>query len=114
MDLEKIFLVSKTYEIITPESAENGDAEERGFKYQDEEMTVEDILREIDYNGFTMLSSSWIENHKNSTEQNHTWINTVDPDKNYTTGEDTFYGLHIKCTEGEFYKICKLAKIRTS
>lgn len=108
---EKYFLVSKTYEIITPESLKQGDAEDRGFEYEDDEMSIEDILREINNDGFTELSSSWIEDHKDSPLENYTWINTVDPERNYTTGEETYYGLHIKCKQKEFYDICKKAKL---
>lgn len=110
-NIEKYFVVSKTYQITTPESAKNGDYSEQGFEYEDDEMSMEDILREIENDGFTELSSSWIEDHQNSNKENNTWINTVDPDRNFTTGEETFYGLHIKCTQKEFYQICKLAKL---
>lgn len=37
-------LVSQTFEIITPESAEQGDAEERGYKYEDREFTFRELV----------------------------------------------------------------------
>lgn len=39
--------ISKTYEIITEESAEHGDAEERGFIFQDAEYTFRDLVNEL-------------------------------------------------------------------
>lgn len=113
-NIEKYFLVSKTYEIISEESAENGDAEERGFEYQDDEMDTEDILKEINEGGFVELSSSWIEDHKESNKPNYTWIKTVDPvyNRDYIEkGLRCYYSLHIKCTQKEFYQICKLANL---
>ena len=44
-----MLLVSVTYEVVTPESAEDGDAAESGFLYQDDALTfrqVIDLLRE--------------------------------------------------------------------
>ncbi len=69
---EKIFLVSKTYETRTEEE------EERGFIYKNEEMDIEEILREIGDTGLNELSSSWIEDHKDSQEQNYSWLSTAD------------------------------------
>lgn len=39
--------VSRYYEVITPESAEQGDAEERGEVYTGREMSIRDVVREI-------------------------------------------------------------------
>lgn len=39
--------ISKTYEIITPESAEYGDAAERGFIFEDQDYSFHDLVREL-------------------------------------------------------------------
>jgi hypothetical protein len=40
-------LFSQTYEIITEESAEQGDAEERGYDWQDSEESFTDLVRRL-------------------------------------------------------------------
>jgi hypothetical protein len=42
-----MILVSQTYEIITPESAENGEAEETGFVYEDSEFTFSELVAKM-------------------------------------------------------------------
>ena len=54
----KTYLVSETYEIITEESAENGDFEETGFTFQDEPMTAREIAEYLYTGGFTEASAS--------------------------------------------------------
>lgn len=39
-----MLLLSKTYEIITEESAENGDAEERGFCWEDSPCEFKEVI----------------------------------------------------------------------
>ena len=50
--------LSMTYEIITPESAENGEAEESGFVFENEECTARELARYIEREGFTEPSCS--------------------------------------------------------
>jgi hypothetical protein len=42
------FTVSKTYEIITEESAAEGDADDLGYVYEDRTMDLRDLLRELE------------------------------------------------------------------
>lgn len=42
------FTVNKTYEIITPESAEEGDAAERGYDLEDEAMDLRELMNELE------------------------------------------------------------------
>lgn len=44
-DNQPTILLSKTYEVITPESAEAGDAEERGFVFERQEFEHEEVVR---------------------------------------------------------------------
>lgn len=86
-----------TYEIITPESAEHGDAEERGYVapggWQD---SIDDIGREVDIDSVYGWSLSDAERFlgRGAMEDSGNWFNTVDPDNNYQTGAQTFYSLH--------------------
>ena len=48
--------LSMTYEVITPESAENGEAEETGFVYEMAECTAREMARYIKREGFTVPS----------------------------------------------------------
>lgn len=50
--------ISMTYEIITPESAENGEAEEIGFVFENEECTAKELAQYIEREGFTEPSES--------------------------------------------------------
>lgn len=104
-----IFQVSKTYEVITPESAEYGETEEKGFEYQDREFDLRELLEEIKNGGFVELSSSNINYEKNNSEITNNWISTVDAEQNYLTGSRTYYGLHVNTTGRNFYKIAELA-----
>lgn len=42
-----MILVNKTYEVITEESAENGDFQETGFSFEDEKFSFLDLLCEL-------------------------------------------------------------------
>lgn len=42
-----MLLISKTYEIITEESSEQGESAENGFIFEDSEYTVREIAKEI-------------------------------------------------------------------
>lgn len=50
--------LSMTYETVTPESAEHGEADETGFKYQNEPTTAHDLARLITRDGFNVPSES--------------------------------------------------------
>ena len=50
--------LSMTYEIITPVSAENGEVEETGFVFKDEEHEARELARYIKREGFTVPSDS--------------------------------------------------------
>ncbi len=74
-----------TYEVITPESAEHGDAEDRGFELKD------CSLREaIDY----MCGEGGIEGNSSVPEYCN-WITAYKADYDYETGAETSYSLHF-------------------
>ena len=56
-------LISKTFDVVTPESAEDGEAAESGFVYENEPFTFRELVREIQGGGFTRTCSAWLESH---------------------------------------------------
>lgn len=93
-----------TYDVITPESCEQGDYAESGFENEEgvliapDELDIEEhetelaavaylAAKEIRDRGGVEPSSSWF--HPGI------WYSTVDPDQDYGTGEDTCYSFHL-------------------
>jgi 2'-5' RNA ligase len=83
------FLYSITYEVVTPESAEQGDFSESGFDVKDEEATLLEIV--------SVAKNRGISGHRGGVESE--WWSS-EPEQNYSDGEETSYSLHIK-TEDE-------------
>lgn len=57
--MKPIFTVSKTYEVVTPESAEYGDVEDSGFIFRKEPMTLREVMRHIDNMSVIHNQPSW-------------------------------------------------------
>ena len=77
--------LSKTFEVVTPESAEQGEYEESGFDFEAQEYTFKELIDLMRSEGFSQ---------DGCTE----WLTTCDPDRDYTTGSKTYYGLHFDRT----------------
>ena len=90
---EVTIIVSKTFEIVTPESAEYGDAEERGFEFADVSYTESELERELS-NGYMYLSSSGMPDRK-------TWITTHEEVEDYGDGSVITYSLHYSRENGD-------------
>ena len=71
-----------TYETITPESAEHGDAADRGFTR--EGVSLAEALAAI---GFGRRD-------RGGFEDNDRWFSTADPDRDYREGSETYYAIH--------------------
>lgn len=82
-----MILISKTFQTYTPESLEDGEAEEQGFIFQDEPYTLRELLTLINREGFHHPSCS------PATGEPYEWLDTY-TDTDYTTGEETIYSLH--------------------
>jgi hypothetical protein len=82
-----MILLSKTFETYTPESIENGEAEETGFVFQDEPYTFKELVRLIRMEGFTAASCSPASGSPNE------WL-SGESEPDYQTGEETIYSLH--------------------
>jgi hypothetical protein len=77
-------LISKCFERVSQESAEEGEAEERGFKFEDETFSFRDLLSEmkkyVETSSYPCRSSDWLISY---------------PDHDYRTGEEITYSLHF-------------------
>lgn len=82
-------LISKTFEVVTPESAEHGDAESRGYSFEDQPMTFRELVELIERDGYSQPSSYPCQGDARD------WISTVDPECDYQTGAETTYSLHL-------------------
>ncbi len=56
-------LISKTFDVVTHESAEDGEVAESGFVYENEPFTFRELVREIQSGGFTRNSSAWLDSY---------------------------------------------------
>lgn len=88
-----MFLVNKTYEIITQESAEDSDVEDSGFEFKDEPMSPEELKYELSQENYL----EWSNSDKTG------WLSTVTPveDRDYfEKGIEKYYSLHFKKLDG--------------
>jgi hypothetical protein len=85
-----MLLITKTFETVTPESAEIGDFEECGFIFEDVEMSFSDLISELQSEGYCHLSNS-------GDITDTTWITTeAIQDRDYfEKGHETSYSLHL-------------------
>jgi hypothetical protein len=74
-----------TYQVISQESATRGDFEETGFKKQDLEFENETEALEFFSNNYGCYEQG-----------NETSFYTVDPDRDLSSGDETYYGLHLQ------------------
>jgi hypothetical protein len=89
-----------TYEIVTPESAEHGDAAERGFVEPRFQMKVP--IEEVMGNEgeWPKASLEWTLREaeqylgRHGMEDSGNWFNSLDPDRDYQTGAETYESLH--------------------
>ena len=84
-----------TYEVVTPESAEDGEAEERGWEEEGSEPyeSLEDVL-----NASEISQKNWIE-WSDSTPSARSWL-VSEADQDFRTGADTTYNLWIMRADG--------------
>lgn len=75
------------FEIITPESAEEGEAADSGEAEEVEVDDVEEAIKMLKHDGATEPSSSHF--HPG------VWYNWVDPDIDYRTGESRYQSYHL-------------------
>jgi len=89
------FIVSQTYDVITPESAEHGETAESGFDFEGQAYTAQDLHEYLESKGFMHASSSVL------TGKND-WI-TAPPVQDrawFESGTERTISLHLKCVMG--------------
>lgn len=60
-------IISQTYEVYTEESIEAGEAEERGFVFEDAEITFKELVHKLKWDGYVYPSEPsgvprWVSN----------------------------------------------------
>ena len=88
-----------TYEIVTPESAEEGDAEERGFIEPrfDSQVPIKEALIKADWPNESLewtLQEAAQFLGRNGMEDSGAWFTTCDAEIDHQTGAQTTYALH--------------------
>ena len=84
--------VSVTYDIVTPESAENGDAEERGFKVEREPWLFRDVVRWIRQHS---VEPSCYPCRADNVLRGGVWLGETEGGIDYRTGAVTYLQLHL-------------------
>jgi hypothetical protein len=79
-----MMLLSKTYEIITPESTEDGVVDQSGFEFEREPFGFRELMQALD--DYDYPSDSHI--------GPRTWVSTA-PEIDWRTGAETVYSLHF-------------------
>ena len=84
-----------TYEVVTPESAAEGDAEERGWEVDRSEnfSSLQALLRDVEDKGPWL---EWSSSHPTGND----WI-ISQGDEDFRTGAETSYHLFIKRNDGQ-------------
>jgi hypothetical protein len=83
------FLLSETYQSMTPEDAEFGEPSSQGFNFEDEVLSLEDLSSYLDKENFMHPSEFPITNGR-------VWISTEAEVTDYGTGESNMKSLHCK------------------
>lgn len=76
--------LSMTYETVTPESAENGEASDAGFVFEACDCGARELVRYITHDGFT---------NPNQSHGVPGWLST-EPETDYITGETETRSIH--------------------
>lgn len=90
MEVPLIFVLNGTFETVTEESAEHGDAERRGFFMEEEDYDFSELIGILVREGYCYPSSS----HPASV---HDWISTpaIESTEYFELGEHTTHSLHL-------------------
>lgn len=90
MKLPIFFVVSETYEVVTPESAEHGDAQERGFNFQDKKYTPDELYHYLRREGYHEPSSTRL-----SSVDDWITTSTIEDDAYFRKGHHRRHSLHL-------------------
>jgi hypothetical protein len=74
-------LISRTFEVVTEESAQDGECAESGFVYENQAFTFRDLVSEIESGGFRREGAT-------------RWL-TSEPCQDFRSGDWQSEGLHL-------------------
>jgi hypothetical protein len=86
-----MILINKTYSIVTPESAENGEDSDSGFLSENEKVTFRELVNLMQ--GFPLPSCS------QSSGEAWEWLTSY-PETDFQTGEEETQSLHFSRQNG--------------
>lgn len=103
------FLVSRTYDIVTPESARIGDHAESGYEFEDTPMSLAEAIAEL--RDCSELSSAPIRSPRDLA--GHEWAST-EPYQDPCNGSDRTESVHIRglrhtLTPDQLFRLFRLA-----
>lgn len=87
------YVVSVTYDTVTPEDIEIGEPSDRGFEIEEEDMDLDDLAACVRKYGFSECSESPLSSGR-------AWFSTTN-EADYKTGEAINYCLHIRDKKGQ-------------
>jgi len=91
------FTYKISYEVVTPESAEDGEADDRGWEVEEsgEYDSLEDVL-----NAGDIKHKSWVEWSDSNPDGKRSWL-ISEADQDIRSGADTTYNLWIERADGK-------------
>lgn len=91
--------ITTSYYVVDEESAEMGDAKERGWYDKDGESMIPDEFDDEDVTAVDKAVNFLLKNGatepSSSSPGPNIWFSTPDPDRDYSSGEDTYYDYHL-------------------
>ena len=111
--MSNTYNVSVTYSVVTDESAEHGDAAERGYEHEREDFDVDELQRLVRDFGISEPSSTRLDERM--------WFSSTSPreDRAYFEQRGSrFFSLHLHSVNGEaptledFADIARMARIK--
>lgn len=109
------FSVSMTYEVVTPESAEHGDVEDRGYDYEDERMTLTEVVTEVRRKGpweEAQIMPAYERGKRGPQGALLRLYPSGEGDINYRTGAETRHTLHIRGSDRAIRRLADVLKAR--
>lgn len=88
-----------TYQVVSEESAEQGDFEDSGWEYKKGQAPDYDYLDEL-LNDSDISQKSWLEWSSSPPNPKHDWLMSED-EEDYSSGDRTSYNLWIYRNDGQ-------------
>ncbi len=93
--------IATTYQVVTPESAEQGDYADQGWEDEDgesmvpDEYDVEEEKTAVDKAVEFLTDKGGLE-PSSSHFNTGVWYSTIDPERDFHSGEEKYYSFHLK------------------